>query len=76
MDQLITIGQIDASDTLGSSLHYAALNGKKKILKKALDKGEYLSRIFTESSAKLQFSSIIIFHSEQIHSFFKIIMRC
>ncbi|KAL4240092.1 Protein tyrosine kinase [Mactra antiquata] len=39
MDQLITIGQVDASDTLGASLHYAALNGKKKILKKALDKG-------------------------------------
>jgi len=38
-EQLITLGQIDASDTLGTSLHNAALCGHKKSLKRVLQKG-------------------------------------
>lgn len=39
MEQLISLGQIDSSDTLGSALHHSALHGNKKALKKALEKG-------------------------------------
>lgn len=39
MEQMIKLGQIDASDTLGTALHQASLSGSKKALKKVLDKG-------------------------------------
>jgi len=38
--KLITLGNVDVSDTLGSALHLAALKGKLKALKKVLDKGK------------------------------------
>ena len=38
-EQLITLGQVDASDTLGTTLHNAALNGNKKAVKRVLEKG-------------------------------------
>ena len=38
-EQLITVGQIDPSDTLGTTLHHSAHHGNKKAVKKVLDKG-------------------------------------
>ena len=39
MEQLIVLGQIDASDTLSTALHAAAYSGSKKALKKVLNQG-------------------------------------
>ena len=38
-EQLIPIGHVDESDTLGNTLHHAAFGGSKKALKRVLDKG-------------------------------------
>ena len=38
-EQLIPLGSVDETDTLGTSLHHAAVQGNKKTLKKVLDKG-------------------------------------
>lgn len=39
MEQLIKVGQVDSSDTLGTTLHHAAYVGNKRALKKVLEKG-------------------------------------
>ena len=40
-DQLIILGHVDESDSLGHSLHQAATSGNKKAVKKVLDQGNH-----------------------------------
>ena len=39
-EQIIPIGHVEESDTLGNTLHHAALRGSRKSMKRVLDKGK------------------------------------
>ena len=42
MEQMISLGKVDSSDTLGTTFHNAALGGNKRAAKKVLDKGNLI----------------------------------
>ena len=42
MEQLISVGQVDSSDRLGTTLHHSALTGNKRALKKVLNQGIFI----------------------------------
>jgi hypothetical protein len=49
MEQLISVGQVDSSDRLGTTLHHSALVGNKKTLKKVLQQGILIFKINNEN---------------------------